>query len=455
VQSRRDQAQAESFINRRLAAAVIGADPEAGDQPMRRLGRAAVLSLMAAVLAVAGVTVYGYLRPGGDTSWRSNGVLIVERDSNTRYLYVGGVLHPVLNYTSARLALNSAAPPVATVSAASLRGVPRGLPVGILGAPDDLPSELVGPQWTLCSQPAQDATGALIALSALTAGEVSGSAVPPASGVLVISPADELFLIWQGKRLPLASAAVRSALGYDAVAALPVDAALLSLLPLGPTLAPIPVAPADGARPVVAGAPGVIGAVYQTDGGAFYLLQPGGLVALSPLQARIQLAGAAYPLAARAPLPIPAGAVTLAAGSTVDSSAPVSPPPPAGAAPATSALCVSTADSVLLRPASAGNVNTYTEPVDATGGPLADQVVLPPGSAALVRLQPSPGVTTGTSYLVTAAGVKYPLGDANTAALLGYQGVTPVPLGPAWLQLLRTGPTLDKADALRTVAMGS
>jgi hypothetical protein len=101
VQSRRDQAQAYGFVTRRLSAAVIGADPDGTDQPMRRLGRAAFLGVMVAVLAVAGVTVYGYVRPGHDTDWQRGGVLIVERDTSTRYLYSDGVLHPVLNYASA------------------------------------------------------------------------------------------------------------------------------------------------------------------------------------------------------------------------------------------------------------------------------------------------------------------------------------------------------------------
>jgi type VII secretion protein EccB len=461
VQTRRDQAQAQGFIIRRLSAAIIGVDPDATDQPMRRLGRAGVLGAMVAVLAVAGMTVYGYVRPGNDSGWQASGVLVVERETSTRYLFTDGVLHPVLNYTSARLALGTANPSTKSVSAASLRGVPRGLPVGILGAPDDLPpaASLVRPPWTACTQPNRDAAGNLVATSVLAAAAAAGTPVAPASGALVEAVSGQLSLLWQGQRLPLGSASVRSALGYDAVAPLPMDAAILSLIPLGPTLAPV-VVPA-GPVPAVAGGPGLIGGVYQTDSGSYYLLLPSGLSPLSELQARVQLAGPAYPYPGRAAIRIPAGAVTTVLSSTADGLTPATPPVPVQVAPAVTALCVTLPGSdgddavvVSIRAVTPGTVGAYTEPVDPTGGPRADRVELPPGGAALVRARPAPGVTTGTVYLVTGDGIKYALGDNDTAGLLGYPGVAPSALPPAWVQLLRTGPTLDKAGASRTVPVG-
>jgi hypothetical protein len=288
----------------------------------------------------------------------------------------------------------------------------------------------------------------------LAAGSGPAAMVPSGSALLVAAPSGQLSLLWQGHRLPLGSPVVRSALGYDAVAALPVDAAVLSLIPPGPVLAPIAVEP--GPPRLVAGEPARPGTVVETDSGAHYLVRADGFAPLSALQARIQLAGPDYPLAAHTALRAPAGAVAGDAltGSTVDNSAPANAPTPMPATPSATAVCATTtgdaAVTISLRPAGNRSVGDYAEPVDPVGGPLADQVALPPGTAALVRAQPGPGVTTGTIYLV-CGGVKFALGDQDTANLLGYQRVTPTPLPPAWVQLVPSGPTLSKAAASRTV----
>ncbi|RSS54757.1 type VII secretion protein EccB, partial [Streptomyces sp. WAC06614] len=58
----------------------------------------------------------------------------------------------------------------------------------------------------------------------------------------------------------------------------------------------------------------------------------------------------------------------------------------------------------------------------------------------------------GTSYLITDAGVKYPLASAETAERLGYGGSEPVAVPAALLGLLPTGPSLDPARALASGA---
>src|SRR5690242_2138394 len=108
--TRRDQAQAYAFVHRRLSSALVAAEPDTVEQPMRRLGRSGLAGLMVAALAIAAVAIIGYLRPGNANAWRDSGVLVVEKDTSTRYLYADGTLHPVLNFTSARLALGSATP---------------------------------------------------------------------------------------------------------------------------------------------------------------------------------------------------------------------------------------------------------------------------------------------------------------------------------------------------------
>ena len=85
---------------------------------MHKIAVATFGSLMIAILAVAAAGVYGLVRPGGDTSWRSGQSLILEKDTGTRYVYTHGVLHPVLNYASARLILGQATLSIVSVSAA-------------------------------------------------------------------------------------------------------------------------------------------------------------------------------------------------------------------------------------------------------------------------------------------------------------------------------------------------
>jgi type VII secretion protein EccB len=456
LQTRRDQAQAYAFVNRRLSSALIAAEPDAAEQPMRRLGRSGIAGLMVAALAIAAVTVIGYLLPGNADAWRAAGVLVVEKETSTRYLFADGVLHPVLNFTSARLALGSANPTVRAVSARSLSGVPRGLPIGIPGAPDDLPpgrSLVTGP-WDACSQPTRDPSGTLRATTVLSGGPTTpGTRLPADGAALVAAPDGTQYLLWHDTRLRLAGPRVRAALGYDAVAALPVGAAVLSTIPEGPPLQPIQVAGTGQPGPQIGGVTGVLGRVYLTDAGDYYVLTAAGPRPVTPLQAQIQLTAPDYPASLPAPQRIPTG--TAVTGSTVDGGLPASAPHPQQLGPESDAVCATYASgavTVSTRPAQVGS-GPATEPVDPTGGPLADRVTLPPGTAALVSAQPGPGLAAGTGYLVTDLGVKYPLGESGTAATLGYSGVTPVPLPAPFVQLLRTGPRLDRADAVRTIPL--
>ena len=90
-------------------------------------------------------------------------------------------------------------------------------------------------------------------------------------------------------------------------------------------------------------------------------------------------------------------------------------------------------------------------PADALGDPIANQVTVPPGKGALVRAVPGPGVSTGTIYLVTELGIKYPVSGTSVLSDLGLNGVRPAPLPQTIVSLLPTGPTLAESAALREV----
>ena len=158
MSSRREQVRAYRFLTRRIVSAMLTGEPETNELPMRRFAHAVFGSLMVAVLVFVGVGVYGLLNPAGRRP--AENTVILERETGAKYLYLQGLLHPVANWTSARLILAQATPPVQTMSQASLRDVPRGRPVGIPNLPDDLPgkSALLGLPWGVCSAPLSPAS---------------------------------------------------------------------------------------------------------------------------------------------------------------------------------------------------------------------------------------------------------------------------------------------------------
>ncbi|NUR61322.1 MAG: hypothetical protein HOV87_22075, partial [Catenulispora sp.] len=93
-------------------------------------------------------------------------------------------------------------------------------------------------------------------------------------------------------------------------------------------------------------------------------------------------------------------------------------------------------------------------PVGPLQTPIADEVDVPAGHGALVRAVPGPGVTTGALYLVTDAGIAYPIGaSGNVLTDLGLAQATPSPIPQSLLALIPTGPTLDEQAALTTQAV--
>jgi hypothetical protein len=83
----------------------------------------------------------------------------------------------------------------------------------------------------------------------------------------------------------------------------------------------------------------------------------------------------------------------------------------------------------------------------------ADLVVVGAGAGLLVRDQPAPQAVDGALYLIVDTGVRYPLPDQQTADVLGYGDVTPLPLPAPVLALLPVGNPLNREAAHATVAL--
>ncbi|WP_239377497.1 type VII secretion protein EccB [Frankia sp. Cj5] len=474
MQTKRDQLQAYQFVVGRVVSALVRAEPDAPTTPTRRFSIGMVSGVMIAVLAVAGALIWGLVAPGGAKGWRAPGSLVVERETGNRYMFVEGVLHPVMNYASALLLMGEQ-PRVVRVSRKSLHGVPHGAPVGIAGAPDALPDRGRTPEdvWSVCAPTGTDDSGNRVTSLTVAVGldaAAGGATIGPEQALLVQDPDGRSYLVWQGHRLRLASAAVQFALGYAAASALPVTGTWVNTLPTGSDLRWPDVAGRGQPGPAVGGQPTVVGQVLSvrnpgTGSQESYLVRPDGLSTLSPLATALVLGDpasrAAYRGAGVRLLPVDFSAVAGAARSSAPRLSvdwPVSSPslvtgtsqPTSGSRPGESVPCVRQrfTDSgpaqpeVVLAPLSSPAVATAA--ASAAGGGSV-RVAVPPGGGLLVRDLPVPGATDGTLYLITDLGLRYPLPSKEVAAKLGYNSVTSLPVPSLLLGLVPTGPALDPA----------
>lgn len=473
MQSKRDQAQAHTFMMGRLTSGMLLADPDAPESPLARTTRGVFIGCLVGALVAAGSLVYGLVSPGGNTSWKTSGALIVNRETGARYLYLDGRLRPVRNYASALL-IGGGGLTVTDVGTASLRGTPVGTPVGVPGAPDAVPAagDLDGGAWQVCSTTGRGGESAAVAVTTLVAGApVTGHTVAADQGLVVSGPDKALYLVWQGSRLRLdrASGAAVS-LGYGSVTPRPVSAAFLDALVAGPGLASPDVPGRGEAGATLGSVRGTVGQVYvvRVPGAAaqYYLLREEGLVPLTATGAALVLGDPATREKAyggRAPAAVELGADLLRsrlapadADSAASSAGMPASPPRVAAVGDDMAACArvqpgekrTRITSVLvpravlspLAQAAAGESEAACLPVDGT--------VVRPGSGALVRVLGAGGATVGdTTYLVAGDGVKYRVPDADALKALGYAQDDVVALPSPLLSMLPTGPDLDPAVA--------
>jgi ESX secretion system ATPase EccB len=464
----RDQLQAYQFLRRRLVSALQTGDANHPVSPSRRLVVGYVVGVVCALLAVAGFGIYGVLRPGASQKWRATGQVVIEKESGARYVMMAdGLLHPVLNYASARLLAGGDGRATATVSGRSLAGVGRGLPIGIAGAPDSLPARdrLVTGGWTVCSGSAGDRpaeappeTTAMIGVAG------AGQALGPQQTLLIGNATGDRFAVVNGKWLRLRDSRTAAALGYEGVAPVPVTDAWLSAVPAGPDLGLITIPDSGRTGPQVGPVSTVVGQVLVARSvgseDRYYVVRTSGLDAITETEAVLILENpanrSAYPDGAQQPIPVSATDVAGRspgngrAGYPARKPQPVQPPTRAVACAlidGNERVTVRLADAVPL-PAGARAVPT------SSGGDArtADNVFVPPGSGALVRDRQSPAAELGTSYLITDQGIRYPLATPAVAQALGYGGVDAVPVPSTVLELFPVGPALDVASAQRVVA---
>ncbi|MEO3776671.1 type VII secretion protein EccB [Micromonospora sp. B11E3] len=458
MRTRRDQVQAYRFVTRRIVSALLSGDPETTNLPMRRLGLAVVGSVVAAAVVLGGVGAYGQLT--GNAAPLEENTLVIERETGATYVYAAGLLNPTLNYTSARLILNEAQPTVRTMSQASIAGRPRGRTVGIVGAPDALPDRksLVELPWSVCDVP-DPADPRRSTTRVAIDRPLSGGTRLGERGVLVTVDGERYLLTRDARLRIVGGDPAIAALKMAGSPTLNVGEQLLNAVPAGPMLRE-PDIPGEGevSRFTLGDGPARVGQVFRAAGlhyvltreglaqigevTALLLLRRGGeITEITPDQAgrllveeRLDPEGTPQTLPALQP--VRAGQTVLCA--TYRRGTPGGPP-------------VTTVELYDRLPPELNGPAVPVRQGTRDAVRTAEQVLLPGGKGVLAQAAPGAGESgTGaagaTVYLISAQGVRYPLG-AGAQKALGYEGVTPLAVPASLLALIPTGPTLDREDA--------
>jgi len=466
VWSRRDQLQAYQFSRRRLVSAVLMGDADHPESPSRRLVISIAAGIGATLLVLAGFGVYGVLRPGAAKSWEAGGQVILERETGARFvLDTSGALHPVLNYASARLFLGKDDVTTVSVSHASLTKARRGPTLGIAGAPDALPAQgsLRSGPWSVCSaasiKPGTVHTPRVVAALGVPPG---GQRLAAGQALLVATPSGTQYLVTDGRRFLVTAPSVAAALGFgDAARTVPVGLSWVNALPSGPDLRFIAVDGAGRPGPVIDGRAGRVGDVYrvtQLNGEVqYHVLLAGGLDRITETEAQLMVSAPSGPAHGRI---VPLSPAALAAApvhrpALAASGYPQRLPVPTRLSGGDVAVCATTTDpagEVVVDVRSAAPTGLATSAMPPTAHPsrpgvVADDVSIPAGSGAVVREAVSSQFASNALYVVTDEGVRYPVGDLQVLATLGYAGVSPVAVPASMLDLLPVGPRLDPAAA--------
>jgi len=455
VQTRKDLLQAHRLMTQRASLALISGEPDNPELPLRRMNIAAFSGILIGVLCMAAFGIWGVIRPGGATGLEKPGMLIVEEETGARYVWCeNGKLCPVTNYVSARLVAGTDGNSRRTVSRASLKDFERGPTIGIPGAPNTLPEadELTRAPWAVCVRTVENTSRGSQSLVTLTAGRRVGGVPLRDDQALAVAADGQNWLLWRNKRMRMPQYALTT-LG---AAATPIAGKWLNSVTQGPDFAAPRIAglgrPAEGP-----GGRARIGQIFDLNTASgvssSFVLLADGLAPITGIQRDLLVADPqtrkAYSGQAVEPATIDAGQVNTFGQSrqqirdqNLEGRAPT-----VASFNGSSPLCALYSD-----PSGDGDAvltldGDLPAPPDVPSPQGADQLVFPPGSAALAGRVPSPGQADQVStYYLVAEGRRFPIKDQQTAETLGYSlpgDASKVPAGV--LDLIAQGPVLDPA----------
>ncbi len=437
--SNKDTLEAQRYNRKRLVTAFVAGTPGGKELAARSPGRPLIVGASLCVVLVIVALVMGRFSPVLRADWKNN-TLVVVTGSGARYLAMDGVLHPVTNVTSARLLSESGSFKISEVDASALSGIPRGNAVGLVDAPDQVPSAsfLRSGDWVSCS--------------ATSAGPRTWVAGAPdqvkAADVAVVTAQGKDYLVADGRRYEMTGSDVAITLNLDAAAKHPVTAAWLSLFQEGTPLRPLTI---KNYGQIASGMPSalrdaVIGSlvdVAQDSERRHYVVSDAGqLTPLSELSYQLYLIGSGKQQ--KAPITVNAADVStvkVATGVVAPADWPQSAANPVDA---TQQVCARLAESDRGAATAVAQVPT---PVT----PFQPGVSVAGGSGALVM--GTAGGSLGAVRLVTDQGLAYGLGGnpSDTLGRLGYTESDVHRIPQAWLDLVPSGIELSHAAAWKTV----
>jgi type VII secretion protein EccB len=436
VASKKDLIEAQSFSRRRLLTAFTSGAVGTGELEPAKPLRAVAAGLALTALVVIGGVFYGLISPGLPSGWDNNR-LVIAKDTGARYVSANGTLYPVVNTASARLLVPSTQFALVTTTSARIASIPVGPSVGIVGAPDRLPTAngLVDTGWTSCLT--EDGTPDVRISTATGAKATAGAVVATTdAGVFVVAGTRRYQVD------PNHVDSVLRALGLGDTEQRRVDDRWLNLFEPGTELTPLVVQ--DAGKPL-AGSTLAIGQAVHVAGSPAterYVVQSdGALAALSPLAYQLYLLGT--------------GALS---GPAADVSAATIEPMHNATAPAGAKDWPLSTPTSLADDATACALSTSTD--GRPGSTLALSAATTPatgvqvdaGGGALVRAGGPGEQSAGTIYLVDATGTAFPVApDAETLARLGYTATNVGRVTTGWIALLPVGPKLSTTAAGESV----
>ena len=440
------QVSGHRFLARRIEHGLVRGDTRMLDDPLGAQSISLAVGAVLTAVAVAVCAALAYLKPAGALG---DAPVVIARESGAMYVRIGDRLHPVFNLASARLIAGAAAEP-RLVTQHAVDGVPRGPLVGIPAAPQHIPVPLDArhSQWTVCDDTRTQTTTVI-------AGPIADGPVRTGRAALVVARGESAaatYLLYDGRRarVDLRHPAVVRALGLDGAIPQPVAPALLAAIPESPAITPPHIPAGPSALPelpagTVLRIPGRAG----TAGSDLFVVLAGGVQRIGEVAADLirytdSRAG---------------GGIAQVSADRI------------GALPVIAALPVTTfpqqagvrTDPVVCAHWESGAASHTTvltgaelpagpPPVTLAqsdgAGPGLDAVSMPAGRGAFVR---SVGLTGsgqqgGPMFLVSDAGVRFGVTDADAAAALGLVD-SPVPAPWPVLAALPAGPELSREAA--------
>lgn len=498
MRSRREQVEAHRFITSRMNQALVLANPDSVERPLRRIGVSIFVSVMVMTLIFGGFAIATLFGKGNNPPQMNH--IIFEKGTNAIYVYTTpdgsddeskAKLWPVANYTSALLLLKpyDSEVPTQSLKPTSLDGYPRGYPVGIAGAPPSPPppdSLLRDDDWNACSMPIEPGSKASHYLTQLVIKDLDSAELLGSEQWMLARPAvadseaanTSLYLLWNDYKYEIDMTSDINALNallLNAVDAVPINQDVLNTIPTGAPMKGIHESYFGSPSGVtVNGAPLEYGQTVASSGQFYVLLKDDtgadqfaqmtptqevllaaetGIGRLDVESSVITNTGAQAQYGSREfPFPdeILNDSLWKATGDRAATCVAFDPTVSDEEAKMTIKMFAS-APTDLTDPAKSINMDSAGNIISNVAGQTA-QPVLPSGTAALVDAQSRPGQSIkGFTYLVDSLGYKFGLVDEGTTDktqnLLGYKDVPPIGVPQVMLDLIPKGVDLNPAEA--------